>query len=408
MFYENFYIKFNMKLLYKNKKPEHEIVSDKNEVKLINTKNNSAKNKLIFTENKLGLSYLINHEKLIGKIDLVYIDPPFATNNTFRVDDSRSSTISHNKNGNIAYQDKIVGSDFIEFIRERLILLKELISPKGSIYLHTDYKIGHYVKVIMDEIFGIENFRNDITRIKCNPKNFDRKSYGNIKDMILFYSKSNNLIWNNPKTPYSKIDEIKLFPRVNKEGRRYTTVPLHAPGETLNGKTSERFNGLPPPAGRHWRTSVEALMQLDKEGLIEWSDSGNPRKIIYFDEREGKKTQDIWEFKDPLHPIYPTEKNASILETIISASSHENSYVLDCFCGSGITLEIAQRLGRNWIGIDQSIEAIRVAENRMKSLKADALFDTSPDYEFLIPFDTDSQSKDIKDIALKTILNTVN
>ena len=104
--------------------------------------------------------------------------------------------MSKQKKGEIAYTDKLVGADFLEFLRERLTLLKMLLSDKGSIYLHTDYKVGHYVKIIMDEIFGSENFRNDITRIKCNPKNFARKGYGNIKDMILFYSKSENpILW---------------------------------------------------------------------------------------------------------------------------------------------------------------------------------------------------------------------
>ena len=147
------------------------------------------------------------------------------------------------RNGTVAYTDTLKGFDFIVFIRERLVLLKMLLSDKGSIYLHIDYKIGHYVKVIMDEIFGVENFRNDITRIKCNPKNFARKGYGNIKDLILFYSKSDNLIWNEPRTPYTEEDKIKLFPKTDKDGRRYTTIPLHAPGETQNGKTSQAFKG---------------------------------------------------------------------------------------------------------------------------------------------------------------------
>jgi len=111
----------------------------------------------------------------------------------------------------------------------------------------------------MDEIFGIENFRNDITRIKCNPKNFARKGYGNIKDLILFYSKSDNLIWNEPKMPYTADDKVKLFPKKDKSGRHYTTIPLHAPGETQNGNTSKAFKGILPPEGRHWRTDVETL-----------------------------------------------------------------------------------------------------------------------------------------------------
>ena len=140
---------------------------------------------------------LIDDFGLKGKIDLVYIDPPFATKNTFKIGDSRVKTISFSHSDQIAYDDSLSGKDYIEFLRERLILIKELMSENASIYLHIDYKIGHYVKIIMDEIFGIDNFRNDISRIKCNPKNFKRKSYGNIRDMILFYSKSDKYTWNN-------------------------------------------------------------------------------------------------------------------------------------------------------------------------------------------------------------------
>ena len=112
--------------------------------------------------------------------------------------------------------------------------------------MHIDYKIGHYVKVIMDEVFGIDNFRNDIARIKCNPKNFNRIGYGNIKDSVLFYSKSKNPIWNEPREKYTEKDIEKLFPQINKQGRRYTTVPIHAPGETENGKSNKPFKGISP------------------------------------------------------------------------------------------------------------------------------------------------------------------
>ncbi|KAK3604814.1 hypothetical protein CHS0354_000476 [Potamilus streckersoni] len=292
-----------------------------------------------------------------------------------------ASTISGCINGIVAYKDTLKGDDFIEFLRERLVLLNMLLSDIGSIYLHIDYKIGHYVKIVMDEIFGIENFRNDITRVKCNPKNFERKAYGNIKDMILFYSKSDNMIWHEPKTTYTQADKIKLFPKRDKEGRHYTTIPLHAPGETKNGKTSQAFKGILPPSGRHWRSDVKVLEQLDNEGLIEWSDNGNPRKIIYFDEQEGKRMQDIWELKDPQYPVYPTEKNFDLLNIIVKTSSNENSIVLDCFCGSGTTLKAAQINGRHWIGIDQSDEAIKATTTKMNGIKGD-LFISQTDFQF--------------------------
>lgn len=330
-------------------------------------------NLLIKAENIKGLKYLLDEKKLQGKIDLVYIDPPFATNCDFTITDGRASTISKSKKGEVAYTDKILGADFVDYIRERIVLLKELLSDEGSIYLHTDYKIGHYLKIMMDEVFGMDNFRNDITRIKCNPKNFQRIGYGNVKDMILFYTKTNNPIWNEPMSPYSKDDIAKLYKKVDKNGRRYTTVPIHAPSESENPKP---FRGMLPPKGRHWRTDIEELERLDDEGLIEWSKNGNPRKIIYLDEKKGKRVQDIWtDFKDPQYPQYPTEKNANLLDLIITTSSDSDSIVLDCFCGSGTTLKSAQKLGRKFIGIDQSDLAMKATKKKLGIADAGMLKD---------------------------------
>jgi adenine-specific DNA-methyltransferase len=338
-------------------------------------------NLLIHADNLSGLNYLLNNG-FRGKIDLVYIDPPYATGVNFTITNGRATTVSNSKNGDVAYSDTLKGIDFIEFLRKRLILLRELLSERGSIYLHIDYKIGHYVKIMMDEVFGIENFRNDITRIKCNPKNFDRIGYGNIKDLILFYSKTASPIWNEPRKKYSEKDLEMLFPKKDKNGRRYTTVPIHAPGETENGKSNQPFKGMLPPAGRHWRTDVKTLVQWDKDGLIEWSSKGNPRKIIYADEREGMRVQDIWEFKDPQYPDYPTEKNADMLDLIVKTSSNENSIVLDCFCGSGTTLKASQINNRQWIGIDQSDLAIEITKKKIDNIAGD-LFVQKTEYEYI-------------------------
>lgn len=172
---------------------------------------------------------LVDAHRLAGTVDLVYIDPPFATNTIFSVSPGRANAVSRTRNGQVAYADKLIGSEFLGFLRERLVLLRTLLSERGSIYLHIDYKVGHYVKVLMDEVFGQENFRNDITRIKCNPKNFARLAYGNVKDMILFYSKGPDPIWNDPRDPYTEGDIERLYPKLDADGRRYTTIPLHAP-----------------------------------------------------------------------------------------------------------------------------------------------------------------------------------
>lgn len=355
-------------------------------------------NLLIQSDNLTGLHFLLNNG-LRGKIDLVYIDPPYATGGNFTITNGRATTISNSKNGAIAYTDTLTGTDFIGFLRERLVLIKELLSERGSIYLHIDYKIGHYVKVLMDEVFGIENFRNDITRIKCNPKNFNRVGYGNIKDLILFYTQTAYPIWNEPRKPYSEKDLEKLFPKKDENGRPYTTVPIHAPGETKNGKSNQPFKGMSPPAGRHWRTDVAILEQWDKDGLIEWSANGNPRKIIYADEREGMRIQDIWEFKDPQYPDYPTEKNAEMLDLIVKTSSDENSIVLDCFCGSGTTLKAAQVNNRQWIGMDQSEWAIRATQNKLDAIR-NHLFFSEASYDFIrldenLPMDENPQNTEL-------------
>ena len=340
---------------------------------------NSQQNLLIQGDNLYALQWMLN-QGFKGKIDLVYIDPPFSTGGTFSIDtNGRVATISKSNDSQIAYTDSLQGQAFISFLRERVLLIHELLSDRGSFYLHIDCKIGHYVKVMLDEIFGMENFRNDITRIKCNPKNFERIGYGNIKDMILFYTKGNNPIWNNPRIKSSEEDIMKLYAKVDSSGRRYTTVPIHAPGETKNGDTSKPFKGILPPKGRHWRCSVEELEKLDAAGLIEWSSSGNPRKINYADEHQTKKAQDIWEFKDPAYPSYPTEKNLDMLKFIIEASSNHDSIVLDCFCGSGSTLQAADLCNRHWIGIDNSDLAIKTVQKRFTA----NLFCNEETYQFI-------------------------
>lgn len=225
----------------------------------------------------------------------------------------------------------------------------------------------------MDEVFGEDNFRNDIARIKCNPKNFYRKAYGNIKDLILFYSKTSNPTWNEPKEEFSQAGIERLFKKIDRDGRRYTTIPLHAPGETQDGPTGQAWRGQKPPKGRHWRSDPKILEEWDKQGLVEWSKNRVPRKKIFADEKEGKKVQDIWEFKDFQYPSYPTEKNIDLLRRIIRASSNPGDLVLDCFCGSGTTLQAAQELGRYWVGIDQSGEAIKVTKKRLEKIPLDLL-----------------------------------
>lgn len=348
-----------MELIFSNKLSEKEILSKANKIKrYCNINYNDS---ILFKgDNFEALSIL--QDKFRSKINLIYIDPPFNTSQDFFIsEEGRANTISNSKKDIIAYSDKMSSDEYLEFIRERLILLRELLSGNGSIYFHIDYKIGHYIKVLMDEVFGKENYKNDISRIKSNPKNFYRRAYGNEKDMILFYSKNyKNNIWNDIKVPLDENEIAERFNKIDENGRRYTTIPLHAPGETQNGPTSKPWRNIPVPKGRHWRTNPLEFDRMDAQGLIEWSGTGNPRIKKYADEHTGKKIQDIWRFKDPQNPEYPTEKNSKMLEQMILQSSNEGDYVLDCFAGSGTTLKAANKLGRKWIGIDSSAMAIDI------------------------------------------------
>jgi len=374
-----------MELVYKKKRSVRDILRQVKPAKLdtICTQGIDPSNKLIKGDNVQVMQALLQDYGMGGKIDLVYIDPPFSTNNVFKHNVARTSTISPSNSDAVAYSDTLKGAEFLEFLRERLVFIRELMANHGSIYLHIDYKIGHYIKVVMDEIFGQKNFRNDITRVKCNPKNFVRKGYSNIKDLLLFYTKSDNFVWNEPRQEMTTEDIKRLFSKIDKTGRRYTTTPLHAPGETANGNTGKQWKGLMPPKGRHWRYDPSVLDELDQAGLIEWSKTGNPRKIIYADEAraKGKRLQDIWEYKDPAYPSYPTEKNIELLRTIIETSSDEGQMVFDCFCGSGTALVVAHELRRNWIGIDSSEVAIQTTVKRLNP--QEGLFNLGPDYEYL-------------------------
>jgi len=335
-------------------------------------------NRILFSGNNLEvMQNLLVYYKMSNKVDLVYIDPPFASQNIFRIGKSRTSTISSSASDALAYSDALVGAKYLEFLRQRLILIREMMSETGSIYLHIDYKIGHYVKIIMDEVFGIKNFKNDITRIKCNPKNFARNGYGNIKDMILFYTKSEDFTWNEPREDRDSSEIDRLFNRVDENGRKYTTNPLHAPGETTTGESGKAWNGLMPPQGRHWRYSHSVLDELESAGLIEWSKTGVPRKKIYPEDFTTKRVQDIWEFKDKPNPIYPTEKNLNMLKRIITSSSNVGDLVLDAFCGSGSLLFAAEQCQRRWIGIDESQEAIRISQQRFDCAQ-ESLFEGPP------------------------------
>ena len=225
----------------------------------------------------------------------------------------------------------------------------------------------------MDEIFGMNNFRGMITRKKCKSKNYTHKTYGNISDYILFYTKSDNPTWNRPYEQWTDEQILKEYPYIEEgTGRRYKKVPCHAPG-TRNGATGSAWRGIMPPPGKHWQYTPDKLEEMDANGEIYWSSNGNPRRKVYLDSSSGVPVQDIWldyidvNNQNTLITGYPTEKNINMLRRIIEASSNKGDIVLDCFAGSGTTLVAAEELGRQWIGVDIGDESIRTIEHRFQN-----------------------------------------
>ena len=325
------------------------------------TINNGADNHFFFGDNLDALLYLLNNGYK-SKISLIYIDPPFATSANFV-----------NRNQDHAYSDSLCGGEYVEFLRERLIIMRELLSDDGSIYLHLDGNMAFVMKVVMDEIFGEKNCRAFITRKKCSTKNYTKNSFGNISDYIMFYSKTDRYIWNRPFAPWDYEKMIEQYPYIDeKTGRRYKKVPIHAPG-TRNGETGKEWRGKLPPKGKHWQYTPEKLDKLDAAGEIYWSPTGNPRRKVFCDTEKGIPIQDIWlNYRDSINQSqmttgYPTEKNYEMLKMIVAASSNPGDIVMDCFAGSGTTLGAAFELGRLWIGVDSGIESIKAILKRFVS-----------------------------------------
>ncbi len=313
---------------------------------------NSTANRLYHGDNLPALAALAQDPAVVGKVRLVYIDPPFATASGF---ESRKQ--QH------AYDDHLVGAAFVEALRERLIFIHKLLADDGSLYLHLDERMAFHFRVVLDEIFGANGFRNFITRKKCNPKNYTRKTYGNVADYILFYTKTDAYVWNRPLEAWDDARAAKEYQYVDEHGRRYKKVPVHAPG-VRNGETGKPWRGKMPPPGKHWQYPPSTLDEMDARGEIYWSPTGNPRRKIYLENSSGIPLQDIWmDMRDAhnqnIHITgYPTEKPAALLSRVIEASTNPGDLVLDCYAGSGTALAAAARLKRRWIGVDRSEEAI--------------------------------------------------
>ena len=244
-------------LCYKGKMPTRDVLATPPaQVKEI-WRGTSNRNQLYFGDNLAILAHLLRDRDVCGQVKLVYIDPPFATDRVFK---SRKQVD--------AYSDTLMGAHYVEFLRKRLILLRELLAEDGSIYVHLDQNMVFHIKVIMDEIFGADNFCNLVTRKKCNPKNYTRKTYGNVSDHILYYSRSREPVWNRAYVPWSEEKADTEYRHIEPgTKRRYKRVPIHAPG-TRNGTTGQPWRGKLPPPGKHWQYPPTTLDELDARGEI--------------------------------------------------------------------------------------------------------------------------------------------
>jgi adenine-specific DNA-methyltransferase len=317
--------------------------------------------RLLQGDNLAAMLWLRKQANVRGKVRSVYIDPPYATSMAF-VD----------RDVNHAYDDHLDGADYLEFLRRRLIVLHDLLANDGSIFVHLDQNMIFETKLLLDEVFGREKFRNFITRKKCNTKNYTRNTFGNTADHILFYTKSDDYVWHRVYDGWTDGKIADEYPCIDdKTGRRFKKVPVHAPG-VRRGQTGKPWRGKMPPQGKHWQYLPAKLDEFDAAGEIYWSPNGNPRRKVYFDASKGIPAQDIWmDFKDPHNQNvritgYPTEKNFELVRRLVAASTDPGDLVLDCFCGSGTTLEAAASLGRKFLGIDIADPAIKATVKRLR------------------------------------------
>jgi len=316
-------------------------------------------NKLIWGDNKLVLSSLKNgplREEIErnGGIKLIYIDPPFDVGADFSMDievGEESITKEPSVLEELAYRDTWgKGSDsFIAMIYERLVLMKDLLAEDGSIYVHCDWRVNSYIRLVLDEIFGKNNFINEVVWKSGVIKGARGKSkkFGKLVDYIFLYSKQDNYTFNNIFKPYDLNDKHNKFKFKDKDGRLYSR-------DTPLGDYSE-----------------EKIKEFEKNGRIYITSNGKKQLIRYLDELQGLTVGELWDDISPVNQVaiervnYPTQKPEALLERIISASSNEGDIVADFFCGSGTTLAAAEKLGRKWLGSDLGKFAIHTTRKRM-------------------------------------------
>jgi hypothetical protein len=263
---------------------------------------------------------------------------------------------------------------YLVMMAARLVELHRVLKPTGSLYLHCDPTASHYLKIVLDTIFGADRFRTEIVWKRSTAHSDTkqgRQQHGRIHDCLLFYSKSSSWVWNPVYVPYSE-DYIAQFYNHIEEGtgRQYALDNLTAakPG----GDTLYEWKGVTPYKGRYWAYSKEKMEQFDREGRLYYTATGMPRYKRYLDEMPGVPLQDVWTDIPPALGAqdmgYPTQKPLALLERIIQASSNPGDWVLDPFCGCGTAIAAAQKLNRRWIGIDVTHLAISLQKYRLASM----------------------------------------
>ncbi len=344
-------------------------------------------------------------------VDLVYLDPPFNSNATYNILFAEQNgaqaaaqakafedTWKWSPEAQAALEEAVVGGGkvslamqsfekllghsnmlaYLAMMAPRLVELRQVLKPAGSIYLHCDPTASHYLKLLMDAVFGPENFLAEIIWKRTTAHSSARRP-GPVHDVILLFGRSSAYRWNQVYTDYDPAYVKGHYPYTDSDGRRYGLWDLTASG-VRHGSSGQPWRGFDVAAkGNHWKFSHENLERLDTEGRIHWPESGGwPRYKRYLDEMKGTPLQDVWSDIPPINAKaaerlgYPTQKPETLLERIILASSNEGDVVLDPFCGCGTTIAVAQRLGREWIGIDITYAAIAVMKKRLSDAFGEA------------------------------------
>lgn len=336
-------------------------------------------NKIFWGDNLQVMSHLLKFYR--GKVKLIYIDPPFDSKANYKKtiklkggEVSNSLSMFEEKQ----YGDIWTNDEYLQFIYERLILIRELLSDEGSVWVECDSSRGHYIKALMDEVFGPSNFVNHISWKRTfahGDIGQGAQHLGRITDFILLYQKSNKFVLNKVYTPYDKDYIDKTFKYTDSDGRRWQSVSLTAPGGASKGNPYYEFLGV----WRYWQYSKENMNKLYESGKIYQGQSGQvPRRKMYLDESQGIPVQDIWTDIVPVqggaieNVGYPTQKPEALLERIIEIASNEGDLVFDCFMGSGTTQAVAMKLGRRFIGADINLGSVQTTTKRILQIMKDS------------------------------------